>query len=134
MTLLFFLRFFAFHLHESPRFLVGRGRDAEAVEVVHRVAEFNGRSSSLSLEMLRACEKLGQGEVEETEKEKRGAGKGADSKGVKASVMRKLRTFSGVHVKGLFATPKLAFSTTILIVIWGAYILRCCTPLTNDAL
>ncbi|KAI0335702.1 MFS general substrate transporter [Cubamyces sp. BRFM 1775] len=114
MTLLFFLRFLAFHLHESPRFLVGRGRDAEAVEVVHRVAEFNGRSSSLTLEMLRACEKLGKGEVEET-----GKSRASKETGVKASVMRKLRTLSGVHVKGLFATPKLAFSTTILIVIWA---------------
>ncbi|KAH9891835.1 MFS general substrate transporter [Cubamyces lactineus] len=97
MTLLFFVRFFAFHLHESPRFLVGRGRDAEAVEVVHRVAAFNGRSSSLTVEMLRACEGLGRG------REDRGTG-------VKAS---------RGHVKGLFATPKLAFSTTILIVIWA---------------
>ena len=42
MTLaVFFLRFFVFHFHESPKFLLSRGREAEAIEVLHKIAKFN---------------------------------------------------------------------------------------------
>ncbi|WVR03640.1 hypothetical protein IAU60_000635 [Kwoniella sp. DSM 27419] len=42
MTLLvFFLRFFVFNFHESPKFLLSRGREAEAIEVLHKIAQFN---------------------------------------------------------------------------------------------
>lgn len=34
-----------FTFHESPKWLVGRGRDEEAVEVVRRVREFNRRKT-----------------------------------------------------------------------------------------
>ena len=52
MLFCFVLRFFVFHLYESPKYLMGRGRDAEAVEVIHKIAAYNGRTSSLTLEML----------------------------------------------------------------------------------
>ncbi|CAI6333978.1 unnamed protein product [Periconia digitata] len=42
MTLtVFFLRYFVFHFHESPKFLVSRGKEAEAIEVLHKIAKFN---------------------------------------------------------------------------------------------
>lgn len=42
MTLvIFFLRFFVFKFHESPKFLLARGREAEAIEVLHKIAKFN---------------------------------------------------------------------------------------------
>ncbi|KAF1361815.1 MFS general substrate transporter [Lizonia empirigonia] len=42
MTLVIFcLRYFVFHFHESPKFLLGRGREAEAIEVLHKIAKFN---------------------------------------------------------------------------------------------
>ncbi|KAG9959781.1 sugar transporter-like protein, partial [Aureobasidium melanogenum] len=37
----FFLRFFVFSFRESPKFLVSRGREAEAIEVLHKIAKFN---------------------------------------------------------------------------------------------
>ncbi|OSC97469.1 MFS general substrate transporter [Trametes coccinea BRFM310] len=110
MMFFFVIRFFVFDMYESPKYLMGRGRDAEAVEVVHRVARYNGRESSLTLEMLQDVE--------------RQAGKGVDGEtamdtSAKAAVMRKLKMFGGSHVKGLFATRKLAYSTTLLIVVWA---------------
>lgn len=39
--LIFFLRYFAFTFHESPKFLISRGKDAEAIEVLHKIAKFN---------------------------------------------------------------------------------------------
>jgi hypothetical protein len=42
MTLtVFFLRFFVFTFHESPKFLLSRGKEAEAIEVLHKIARFN---------------------------------------------------------------------------------------------
>ncbi|KAI1613598.1 sugar transporter-like protein [Exophiala viscosa] len=43
MTLaVFFLRFFVFRFHESPKFLLGKGREQEAIDVLHRIAKYNG--------------------------------------------------------------------------------------------
>ena len=50
--LLWGLRFFIFTLEESPRFLAGRGQDTEAVAVVQRLAAYNGRTSTLTVEQL----------------------------------------------------------------------------------
>lgn len=57
MLLMFFIRFFVFHLYESPKYLMGRGRDEEAVEVVRKVAAYNGRETSLTVEMLKGVER-----------------------------------------------------------------------------
>lgn len=57
ITLLcFFLRFIVFNFQESPKFLLSKGRDGEAVAVVHRIATINGTSSTLSLDDLRAID------------------------------------------------------------------------------
>jgi len=42
----FIARFLFFKLYESPKYLMGKGRDEEAVEVVHEVARRNGKISS----------------------------------------------------------------------------------------
>jgi len=42
MTLLvFFLRFFVFNFYESPKFLLSRGKEEEAIEVLHKIARYN---------------------------------------------------------------------------------------------
>lgn len=39
--IIFFLRYVIFPFHESPKFLLSRGREAEAIEVLHKIAKFN---------------------------------------------------------------------------------------------
>ncbi|RAO71442.1 uncharacterized protein BHQ10_007454 [Talaromyces amestolkiae] len=39
--LVFFVRYFIFTFHESPKFLVSKGRYEEAIEVLHKIAQFN---------------------------------------------------------------------------------------------
>ncbi|CAO2654997.1 Nn.00g117300.m01.CDS01 [Neocucurbitaria sp. VM-36] len=58
MTLtVFFLRYFVFRFHESPKFLLSRGREAEAIEVLHKIAKFNkAPSPELTLEMFAAID------------------------------------------------------------------------------
>ncbi|KZT09210.1 MFS general substrate transporter [Laetiporus sulphureus 93-53] len=112
MLLMFVLRFFVFHLYESPKYLMGRGREEEAVAVVHKVARYNGRTCGLTVEMLKAA----GGEAEKSDDEERTDALDTSARG---AVMRKLKVFSGEHVKSLFATRKLAYSTTLLIIVWA---------------
>jgi hypothetical protein len=49
----FFLRFFVFKFHESPKYLLARGKEAEAIEVLHRIAKYNKQPPpTLTLEMF----------------------------------------------------------------------------------
>ncbi|THH31336.1 hypothetical protein EUX98_g2842 [Antrodiella citrinella] len=110
MLVLFVIRFFVFHLYESPKYLMGRGRDEEAVEVVKKVAAYNGKESTLTLEMLQEAGRLVALEKEvEVEMDT----------SAKAAALRKLQKFDMGHVKPLFATRKLAYSTSLLIILWA---------------
>ena len=51
---IFFLRFVVFRFQESPKFLIYRGRDDKAVVVLQKIAKFNGRESSITLESFEA--------------------------------------------------------------------------------
>ncbi|KAJ7717006.1 MFS general substrate transporter [Mycena metata] len=104
MLILWAIRVFFFTLHESPKYLMGAGRDEQAVAVVHKVASYNGTTSDLTLEYLRSAEDAG--------------GQRLDTS-VNATVQRNLSAFRGNHVKALFATPKLAYSTSLLTILWG---------------
>ena len=118
MLALFVLRFFVFHLYESPKYLMGRGRDAEAVEVVHKVARYNGKSSSLTVEMLHSVKERdhpssGNGDPEKTQLP-------ISDTSALGAVRRTMRSFGWDHITPLFQTRKLARSTSLLIIIWGA--------------
>ncbi|OJT03819.1 hypothetical protein TRAPUB_5524 [Trametes pubescens] len=115
MTLLFFLRFALFHLHESPKFLMSRRRDADTVAVVHTVARFNGVESSLTLYMLAQYDVV----VSEKERGEREVVRREQDASVMTRLRRTLRMFGGDHVKGLFAMPKIVLSTMLLILIWA---------------
>ncbi|KAK0444684.1 MFS general substrate transporter [Armillaria borealis] len=108
--LLWGVRFFIFELYESPKFLMGRGRDAEAVEAVHKVARYNGKESTLTIEDLR---KAGG------EKENPDSDSVVMDTSVKAVLRRNLSELSGDHVRPLFASAKLAWSTSLIIVLWA---------------
>ncbi|KAF9064870.1 major facilitator superfamily domain-containing protein [Rhodocollybia butyracea] len=101
--LLWGIRFFVFQLFESPRFLIGIGKDAEAVEVIQKLAKFNSKTSNLTVEQL-----VNAG--------------GVDPEKVRADRPRVLSASSALgwnHVKALFRTRKMAFSTSLLIFLWG---------------
>lgn len=49
---IFVLRFVFFRFQESPKFLVYRGQDRKAIEVLHYIARFNDRESSITTELF----------------------------------------------------------------------------------
>jgi hypothetical protein len=56
---IFCLRYFVFPFHESPKFLVARGREAEAIEVLHKIAKFNkAPPPTLTLEHFAAIDAM----------------------------------------------------------------------------
>lgn len=107
MLILWGIRFFAFKLYESPKYLMGRGRDEQAVKVVHKIAAYNGTTSNLSVEHLREADTLRRNDDDALNTSAAGA------------IQRQLSKFNSNHVKSLFATRKLAYSTSLLIVLWG---------------
>ncbi|CEL10317.1 hypothetical protein ASPCAL13438 [Aspergillus calidoustus] len=104
MTLfIFFARYLVFRFHESPKFLVSQGREQDAIDVLHKIAKFNGASPpTLTLEDFRAIDR----EMGVTPTEQTGS---SDAKGV---IIRAIREVS--FLRGLFLN-KLACFTFVLL-------------------
>lgn len=105
ITLVMFgCRFFLFHLYESPKFLLSRGRQAEAVATVHGVAFRNKRTTWLSEEILN--EIGGTAVVEEKQQ-----------LSISEIMKRNLDKFSTQRIKPLFATRKLGLMSTSMFLL-----------------
>jgi len=92
------LRISIIRLKETPKFLVGEGRDAECVETLQFIANKYNRPCSLTLEKMSAC---GTTETRSSQgKSKWGLG--------------------GVwgHIKGLYSTRRIGISTTLIWLSW----------------
>jgi hypothetical protein len=107
MLALWAIRFFAFTLHESPKYLMGKGKHDEAVDVVHKVAAYNKKTSSLVVQDLQILDRLLDG-----------TGKTITDNGGRSS-MGTVSLTDMNHIKPLFATRTLAYSTSLLIALWG---------------
>ena len=96
-------------LRETPKFLVGEGRDAEVVDTMQFIAGKYGRQCSLSMEMMEACGVTGGGRESAHGKSRFSFGE------VRA------------HLKGLFATRKLGLSTSLIwfswLLVWSGHFL-----------
>lgn len=102
---MFLIRFVLFTIYESPKYHMGKGHDDEAVRIVHEVARRNGKTSSLTIEDLKACEVLGDGRAQQTD--------------ATAALKRNLEKVNLSHVRALFATKKMAFSTGMIMLVWA---------------
>lgn len=103
---MFICRFFFFHLFESPKFLLSRGRQREAVTVVHAIAYQNGKKTWLDEEILNAI----GGRPEEV----------SDLKLSTAEIIkRQLGKFSTQRIGPLFASKKLGINTSLLWFCWA---------------
>ncbi|KAJ5109684.1 MFS siderochrome iron transporter 1 [Penicillium argentinense] len=100
--LMFISRFVFFTIYESPKYLMGKGRNQEAVQVVHEVARRNGKTSTLTPDDLDRLDE-------------------SQSHGYTAAniVRQRLEKLKLGHIRALFDTPKRAFSTTLIILVWA---------------
>jgi len=111
----FFLRFVVFRFQESPKFLLYRGKDEKAVQVLHNIAKFNSRESTITIEVFAALTD------EDSSVGTRDTGTpilGAGAKQVKSSVGEKIK-LEFVRYKMLFATSTM---TRLTILVWITYV------------
>ncbi|KAK3684855.1 major facilitator superfamily domain-containing protein [Podospora appendiculata] len=103
---MFLVRFFVFHLFESPKFLLSQGRQAEAVAVVHGIASWNERKTWLTEEILDAV-------VD-------GAASRPQKTPPATNIIRnKLAAFSSERIRPLFSNQKLGFTAALIWFCWA---------------
>ncbi|PTU25043.1 hypothetical protein P175DRAFT_0451310 [Aspergillus ochraceoroseus IBT 24754] len=107
---MFICRFFLFHLYESPKFLLSRGRQDEAIAAVYGIACKNKTQTWLTAEILN---EIGGYPEESHDHHHHHQPLNATER-----VSRHLAKFSLERVRPLFATKKLALTTTILWFCW----------------
>lgn len=107
LTFAMFLgRFLLFDLYESPKFLLSRGRQAEAVAVVHGMAHKNKTTTWLTEEILN---EIG-GAMDAID----------DTKLSRMEIIkRKLLSFSSNQIGPLFHTKRLGWNTGLLWFCWA---------------
>ena len=102
---MFVLRFFFFHLYESPKFLLSRGRQADAVATVYGIAHANGQKTWLTVEVLNEV-----------------GGYPEEGTGAKLStseiVKRFFGKFSKERIGPLFGTKRLGIMTALIWFCW----------------
>lgn len=111
----FFMRYVVFRFQESPKFLLFRGHDERAVQVLHNIARFNKRESNISMNTFAAL----------TDDDSSGGRRAidslvldADTKEVKKPLARKVKVELRRYMV-LFSTAKMARLT---ILVWIIYI------------
>jgi MFS family permease len=103
---MFACRFFFFHLYESPKFLLSRGRQEEAVRTVHALAYKNKTKTWLTVDILN---EIGGYPSEG----------GNPTLSTVEIVKRALSKFSGERLGPLFHTKRLGFTTALLWFCWA---------------
>ncbi|RDW62617.1 MFS general substrate transporter-51 [Coleophoma crateriformis] len=102
---MFLARFALFTLYESPKFLLSRGRQAEAVAVVHAIAYKNKTTTWLTEEIMN---EIG-GDLAVVSDDKLTTGQ---------ILRRKLFSFSAERIRPLFQTRKLGITTALIWFCW----------------
>jgi len=93
------LRITVIRLNETPKFLVGEGKDEEVVKSLQYIAQKYNKPCSLTIEQLRAC-----GVTETGHRD--------------AGFLAGFRSIGG-HFSGLFATRKMGLSTALIWFSWA---------------
>lgn len=109
---MFIGRFALFTLYESPKFLMGKGRDKEAVQVVREIARRNGRRTSFSLSHLNSPDSSDSENNQMLQPP-------TPVLSTRDIVRMKLDTISLVHLRALFDTPRHAWTTSLITLVWA---------------
>jgi MFS family permease len=110
----FFLRSAVFRFQESPKFLLYRGNDERAVQVLHNVAKFNNRTCNLTVEEFEALERKFNSSQNQSGQPMLGSG----AKQLKTTLSQKLK-LEGDRFKILFSTFQM---TRLTLLVWLTYI------------
>lgn len=108
MTLVMFVARFLFKVLELPYFYLAKGNNVKAAAVVERIANSNGYESTLSVEDLEAVDQM------------KFEGLGEPVVASRNLLLReKIAKYNFSHLRACFKTRKLAYSSTLVILLWG---------------
>ncbi|KAI9373541.1 major facilitator superfamily domain-containing protein [Aspergillus egyptiacus] len=111
LTLAMFLARLLFRIYETPKYLLGKGLDQQAVDVVTKIAKRNGNTTWLTVSHFEAID--AQMSTEQSSPTSR-----APNTTSKNILHRTVDKFTPDKIKALFSTPKLAFSTSMMLFLW----------------
>lgn len=113
------IRIFVFKMPESPRYLLSRGRDAEAVEAVNYVARYNGKPETLTLDMLKAIDEAQSGSpTQVVQNGYTAAGETKAPLSYKQIITENFKDYSSHSYRKLFAGRKMARHSSVIFLIW----------------
>ena len=111
----FFLRFVVFRFQESPKYLLYRGKDEKAVQVLHHIAKFNGRESAITMDVFAALTD-----------EDSSIGSRDTGTPILGAGPKQLKTSFGEKVKLEFSRYMILFSSATMvrltILVWITYV------------
>lgn len=110
---MFVVRFFIFHLFESPKFLLNKGRQAEAVAVVHGIAYRNNAKTWLTSDILDRV--AAEDATESTHVAQQFSAVASSS-----LLKDKLKGLSGESLRPLFQTKTLGMTTGLIWFCWAS--------------
>jgi hypothetical protein len=120
MTLaVFFLRYFIFTFHESPKFLLARGREQEAIDVLHRIAKFNKQPApTLTMEMFAAIDEIASNATSSA-RDSTGGPRGAKAatKNVVGGFGKELKRLKGIFTNKLSAFIFVLLALTYMVSV-----------------
>jgi MFS family permease len=103
---MFLVRFFLFQMFESPKYLLSKGRQAEAVAVVQGIAFKNSKKTWLTEEILDAV-------VDDSTPQVRGRLSTTNI------IRNRLASFSAERIRPLFHNRKLGITTSLIWFCWA---------------
>ncbi|KAJ9156573.1 MFS general substrate transporter [Pleurostoma richardsiae] len=106
---MFVVRFFVFHLFESPKYLLSQGRQAEAVAVVHGIAYRNQTKTWLTEDILDAV----------VDDDAVSAPRLTRRLSTTNILKTKFQSFSAARIRPLFSNRKLGLATTLIWFCWA---------------
>lgn len=114
-----FIRVFIFKMPESPRYLLSKGRDADAVDVVNYIARYNGKPETLTLDMLMVLNEIKNDScIKSQDATASPNDAGATSLSYKVIIMDSFRDFSAHSYRKLFAGRKIAQHSSVSFLVW----------------
>lgn len=109
LTTLMFVARIAFRLFETPKYLLGKDKNAAAAAVVQQVARRDGKETRLTATHFDLIDEQLGFSIPESEDAN------ATSKNI---VRRNLARFTPQRILKLFSTPRQALSTTLMLFLW----------------
>lgn len=122
LTLFMFLLRMLFRMPETPKYLLGKGLDEQAVEVVQNIAKRNGSTTWLTVSHFEAVDRQLAMQKALRESEEEAEQVATTSSAVNAEkrniIKRNLDKFAPDKIRSLFSSPRLALSTSLMLFLW----------------